>query len=335
MIRRIALLMLPPLLACGRAGKPRVVVYVSLDEMYSRPLLEAFEKKEGIDVEPVFDTEVTKTVGLVNKLLAMKDRPEADVFWNNELMNSILLKRRGLLEKYVPPTARDIPAAFKDPDGAWVGFGARARVILYNKDLVEKYGMNAPDSIYDFTKPPWKGRFTIARPIAGTTLTHVAALYAVLGREKAEELLKAWKENNVQLSDGNAMARNMVRDGQIAACLTDTDDANGALLSGAPVEMVYPDQDGIGTLVIPNSVVLIRGGPNPEAARKLVDYIASREVEARLAKIKSAQMPLRPGIEPYNDRFDLNRIKAMAVDWEKVADMLEPAKRFVEETFLR
>ena len=53
------------------------------------------------------------------------------------------------------------------------------------------------------------------------------------------------------------------------------DDANEALKAGAPVEVVYPDQDDLGTLVMPTSVVLIRGGPNPDEGRGLIDYLLS------------------------------------------------------------
>src|SRR5262249_6137878 len=111
-------------------------------------------------------------------------------------------------------------------------------------------------------------------------------------------------------------------------------DANAALLAGKPVEMVYPDQDGIGTLVIPNSLMLVRGAPHPRAARALIDYLASREVEQRLARSEAAQMPLRPGIAPYDERFDLARIHRMRADWDEIARVLPECMRFLQETFV-
>lgn len=331
-MRYLALLGLT-LMACDSKPKNEVVVYVSLDEMFSKPILDDFEKQTGIKVVMVTDQEAQKTTGLMNKLIQMKDRPEADVFWNNETMRSITLKRKGILEKYVPAAASDIPTAYKDPEGYWTGFAARARVILYNTNLVKE--SEAPKSLVDFLKPEWKGRFTIANPLFGTTSTEVASRYVVQGPDKTEQLLKDLKANGCQISAGNAMARNMVMDGQIAACLTDTDDANGAFLQGKPVQMVYPDQDGAGALVIPNSIVLIKGGPNPENGKKLIEYVLSRDVEARLAKAKSAQMPLRTGIEPHSERFDLSKVKAMAIDFDKAADMLDRSTKFVQEVFIR
>jgi iron(III) transport system substrate-binding protein len=321
--------LLATLNACDSKPKNEVVAYVSLDEMFSKPILDDFEKTTGIKVIMVTDQEAQKTTGLMNKLIQMKDRPEADIFWNNELMRSITLKGKGILEKYVPSTASDIPDAYKDPEGYWTGFAARARVILYNTNLVKE--SESPKRIEDFLKPEWKGRFTIANPLFGTTSTHVAALYVKYGPDKAEELLKSLKANGCLISAGNAMARNMVMDGQIAACLTDTDDANGAFLQNKPVRMVYPED----TLVIPNSVVLIKGCPNPENAKKLIDYIVSKEVEARLAKAKGAQMALRAGIEPYSPEFDLSKIKPMTIDFNEAAKMLERSRKFVEEVFIR
>ncbi len=322
------------LASCSPSG-PRVVAYVSLDSIYSESVLREYSRKSGVVVVPRFDAEFDKSTGLMNRILAMQAKPEADVFWNNEIMRSIVLKRRGCLERYVPPTAADIPQAYRDNDGYWTGFAARARVILVNTDLVAP--KDQPSSIYDFLRPEWKGRFAIARPLFGTASTHAAALFAVLGPEQAKAVMRGWLRNGCRVQPGNAQCKNLVRDGHIAACLTDTDDANSAITAGAPVHMIYPDQGEaqLGTLVIPNTVALIRNGPNPERARKLIDHVCSREVEAMLARSAGAQMPLRAGVDPHSEQFDFTRIKAMVVDWEQVADQLEATNAFVQEAFER
>lgn len=332
-MNRVPIVLFALLAAACNDSRPEVTVYVSLDEMFSRPVLDRFEAESGIRVLAKTDPEASKTVGLVNKLLAMKDRPEADVYWNNEPLRALVLKRAGLLEPISPEAAADIPARFRDPDGRWFGIAARARVILYHTELVKE--SEAPRSLWDFTRPEWKGRFAIADPLFGSTSTHVAALFATIGVERTRALLAGWKENGAVVVAGNAVARNMVMDGQIAACLTDTDDANEAIELGRPVRMVYPDQDGIGTLVFPNTILLIRGGPHPELGRKLVEFLATREVEAELARSKSAQIPVREGIPPHGPEFELSRIRAMEVDYEKAAGALEASGEFVEALFHR
>jgi iron(III) transport system substrate-binding protein len=317
-VRRLVFLL--GLLHCGDPAREEVVAYVSLDRMFSEPILQEFEKRTGIHVVFITDTEATKTTGLVERLIMEKDRPVADVFWNSEIIRTIVLKRKGILEHC------ETDAPLRDPDGYWSGFAARARVILYNTNLVQE----PPRSLEDFTRPQWKARFAIAKPLFGTTATQVAAMFAE-NPEKAEALLKALKANDAQIVDGNAMARNDVMDGRIAACFTDTDDANEAMLDGKPVKMVYPEP----TLLIPNTVAMIKGGPHPANAKKLIEYLVSREVEAALAKSKSAQIPLRPGVPPFSPEFDLARIHPMKVDFDKVADALDRSTAFVRDIFIR
>lgn len=123
---------------CGKeqpATQQEVVVYTSLDKVFSQPVLEEFERKTGIKVKAVYDSEATKTTGLVNRLIAEKDSPRADVFWNSETGRTIVLKQKGVLDPYRSPSAADIPSTFKDNQGYWTGFGARCRILIYNKNL--------------------------------------------------------------------------------------------------------------------------------------------------------------------------------------------------------
>ncbi len=81
----LAILILCPIVSCNRAGVKEVVVYTSVDQIFSEPILTDFERETGIRVRAVYDVEASKTTGLVNRLLAEKDRPKADVFWNSEM----------------------------------------------------------------------------------------------------------------------------------------------------------------------------------------------------------------------------------------------------------
>ncbi|MBN1152231.1 MAG: ABC transporter substrate-binding protein, partial [Dehalococcoidia bacterium] len=131
----IVLAGLGSVVACGPKCE-EVVVYVSLDQPFSEPVLQAFERNTGISVKAVYDVEAAKTTGLVNRIVAEGSRPMADVFWNNEFAQTILLQARGLLEPYDSPAAADIPDRFRDPESHWSGFAARSRVIIVNTDLV-------------------------------------------------------------------------------------------------------------------------------------------------------------------------------------------------------
>src|ERR1700730_3925153 len=96
--------------------------------------------------------------------------------------------------------------------------------------------------------------------------------------------------------------------------------------AGPPVALVLPDGDRpkderMGTLFIPNTVAIIRGSPAPEAARKLVDYLLSAQVEAKLAEGGSHQIPVNPRVKANLPKEIVRpeQVKAMDVDFDKAA----------------
>ncbi|MBX3467768.1 MAG: extracellular solute-binding protein [Planctomycetes bacterium] len=310
-----------------------VVVYCALDRLYAEPILEAFTARTGIAVKPKWDAEATKTTGLVEAIRAERDRPRCDVFWNNEVGQTIGLAREGLLEPYASPAAAGLPPSARDPEGRWTGFAARARVLIVNTDLVPE--AEQPTSYRDLVDPRWKGRAGIAGPLFGTTATHVAALFAALGPDEAKAWMRALHDNEVLVCAGNATVKDKVAAGELAFGLTDTDDVNLALLAGKPVRAVFPDQaDGaLGTLLIPNSVAVIKGAPRPAEARALVDHLLSPEVEAALAASRSAQVPLRPGAP--RAAWIPAELRTFPVTWDQVADAFAAARAFGRDEFLR
>ena len=317
----------------GKESQQQVVIYTSLDKVFSQPVLEAFEQQTGIKVLAVYDSEATKTTGLVNRLIAEKSSPRADVFWNSETGRTIILKRKGVLAKYISPSASDIPEQFKDSEGFWTGFAARCRILIYNKGLLK--AADLPKSIFELTDAKWKNKVAFAYPLFGTTATHSAALFVYLGDSNAKEYFTSLKANGVMVTDGNASSRDRVADGTVPIGFTDTDDAFVAIKQGRPVDIIWPDREGIGTLLIPNTVALIKGGPNPAAGRKLIDFLLSPRVEEMLAHAEAGQIPLRTGIRRPPNVPVLGRIKAMEVDYEKVADLMEPSGRFLQKLFIR
>jgi len=315
----------------GDAATREVVVYCALDRLYAQPILEAFTAKTGIVVKPKWDTEATKTTGLVAALRAEADLPRCDVFWNNEVSQTIGLGRDGLLAAYESPAAEGLPAWALPSPRTWTGFAARARVLIVNTDLVPEG--ERPSSIHDLADPKWEGRCAIAKPLFGTTATHVAALFA-WDEVRAKEWLGKIKANKVVVCAGNADVKDRVAQGEVAFGLTDTDDANLALLAGKPVAVVFPDQEegGLGTLLIPNAVSVLKGAPHLAEAQALIDYLVSAQVEETLAKARSVQVPLRAGLA----RADWMpaSIHTTAVTWDEVGARFADARAFVKDEFL-
>jgi iron(III) transport system substrate-binding protein len=318
---------------CWSASGPEVVVYTALDEEFSKPIFNDFSGETGIAVLPKFDAESTKTVGLAAAILAERKRPRCDVFWNNEILNTLRLGRQGLLEVYCPPAAEDYPAMYRSPEGLWHGFAARARVLVVNAKLVPE--AERPKSVLDLADPKWRGRCGMAKPLFGTTATHAACLFAVWGDERAKDFFDRLKANQVKILSGNKQVARAVAGGDLAFGITDTDDAIIEVDGAMPVAIVYPDQgsDGLGTLFIPNTLAIIKGSPNAAAARRLVDYLLSPEVEAKLAAGESAQIPLNPACKAKPRVETPPKIQAMKVDFDKAAEKWDAAAEFLKERF--
>ncbi len=306
-----------------------VVVYSSEDKIFSEPVLKAFEKKTGIAVRAIYDTEEAKSTGLLHRLFAEKENPQADVFWSGDPVRPVLLEIKGVATPYYSPIVTEIPENYKDKDGHWTGFSARARVILYNTDLVSMD--EKPLSIFDLVKPKWRSQVAIANPLFGTSAIHMAALFIVLGDEGAKKFLNDLKHNGVKIVSSNGEVKRLVSRGEVKAGITDTDDANVAIQDNYPVKIVFPDKDGIGTLIMPNTVCLIKNSPNQENGKKLIDYLLSRGVEKKLAWDMCAQMPLRYDVETPAHVFSINAITGMNVDYHNVAKKMEEINGFLKQ----
>lgn len=318
--------------SAASAVEKEVVVYTALDQIFSEPILQEFEKRHNITVKAVYDIEAVKSTGLVNRLIAEKQHPRCDVFWNNEILRTIVLKRKGVLTPYISPSAEDIPRQYQDQDHYWTAFAARARVIAANTSKFAP--AQKPKSILDFIDPGNTSPKAVAHPLFGTTTTHMAALYAIWGADKAREYLKNIPKNKVRVVDGNSVVRDLAGSGEIHFGLTDTDDVNVGITEGMSIEQIFPDQDSFGTLLIPNSVALVKDSPNPEAGRLLIDFLLSPEVEKRLAASQSAQIPVRKKLRDELG-LSLDEVKFMDVSYEKMADLMDQVLIDLQNIFLK
>src|SRR5258708_4056732 len=97
--------------------KTPLVVYCAHDSIYADTILRDFTRQSGVAVETRYDTEATKSLGLVELLVREKDAPRCDAFWNNELLGTLDLKDKGVLVPYRGPGWERIPEKYKDPDG--------------------------------------------------------------------------------------------------------------------------------------------------------------------------------------------------------------------------
>ena len=162
-----------------------------------------------------------------------------------------------------------------------------------------------------YADPQWRGKTVIANPLFGTTTTQIAALFVLWGDERAQAFMNALKANGIKLSPSNGDSADLVASGEFAFSLVDSDDVVSRMRQHLPIELVYPDQgaDGFGCFLVPNAVVLIAGAPHAELGKKLIDYLLSKETEAKLARSDAAQIPLHPGVEGPPELRPIDKIK--------------------------
>ncbi len=316
----ICVLAVVGLLGCASRQPDPVTVYVSEDRVFSEPILKDFERESGVRIRAVYDTEEAKSTGVMNRLLAEKNTPQADVYWANEPVRADVLRQQGISTPFKPGNAQGIAESFKDPQGFWTGFSARARLFVVNKNARYK-----PTSVISYTDPKARGLGVIANPLFGTTTVQIAALFTLWGDEKAKQFLAAMKANQVKLSTGNGESADFVASGEFDFALVDSDDAVDRIRKGKPIEIAYPDQgEGeAGLILIPNAVALIRNGPNPVGGRKLIEYLLSKETERKLAAADCAQIPLHAGVAPPAELRPINQLKIMKVNYADLGAKLQ------------
>lgn len=273
--------------ASGDGPQP-LTVYCAHDSIYSEAILKDFQRDTGIPVNIKFDTEATKSLGLVELIIREADNPRCDVFWNNELLGTLDLHRRGLLEPYKGPGHARIPSQYKDPAGHWTGFAARLRVWIVNTDLhpADLSAINNTFAGDDLSS------VTVAKPLFGTTRTHYTVMWNLWGADKLKQWHDDVRRRGLVEAASNGDTMRLVSAGKCAIGWTDTDDYFLAKDDGQPVDMVAAEVDGNRTICIPNTVAIIKGTKRAEQAKVLVDYLLSARTELKLAASKSRQIPL-------------------------------------------
>jgi iron(III) transport system substrate-binding protein len=327
-------LMLLLITSCDSNTKNSVVIYTSVDRNYSEPIFNAFEKETGIKVLAVYDVEATKTTGLVNRLINEKENPKADVFWNGEILQTIKLKENNVLDKYKSKNADTLPNKFIDSKEYYTTFGGRLRVFIVNTDILEE--SQYPKSVFDIISPDYDlSKIAIAKPLFGTTATHVAALYAKLEENDVYDFFSTVSNSKINIVDGNSQVRDLVSSGKLAYGLVDSDDALSAINKGLPVKIVFPDQNDnmIGTLLIPNSVSMIKNGPNNNNAKLFIDYLLKVDTIENLIESGWCQVSLR-NIQTKNS-IDIQNLKLIDVSYEEIYKMFPISSSDMTELFIR
>jgi iron(III) transport system substrate-binding protein len=305
------------------AASDRLIVYSGRKEKAIKPVVEAFTKQTGIPV----DLKGGKTAGLANEIRMEKANPRGDLFISTEGGIMEILAGEGLLDSYRSPATKAVPDDFKSATGFWTGISGRARVILYNKNLVAE--KDVPKSVFELTDPQWKGKLAIAGTRERTSLAWVSALVAVKGEAFTRDYIKALLANGLKILTDNTEVWQGVGRGEFAVGLTNSPNYYLAKKMGLPVGVVYPDQGpgGIGTPINANAVAVIKGARNPDGARKFIDFILSPEGQ-RILVTADYEIPLLPDGDA-GEVLPAKSIKQPSVSEQRLAALEEPTLKLL------
>lgn len=316
---------------------PSVVLYTSVDEPYAAPIVRQFGREQGVRVRLVTDTEATKSIGLAERLRAERASPRCDVWWGNEPFNTALLAEEGLFVARPVEQLVGTPEAFRDPQGRWAGNALRYRVLALPPDLTDDPQVGTfggpITGLSDLLRAELRGRIALARPVAGTTMGHVAVMYVEWGPGKFAEFFRGLHANGAVILGGNAEVVKQVGAGNVTLGLTDNDDVLAVTKEGLPVAEIMPDQGAVagefslpGTLAIPTTVGLVEGRPENTRARLLADFLLSAGVEEQLIAVGFAAGSVR-------DPSDRNGkpVRVVPVDYLKTAQVMPTAARLATD----
>ena len=238
-----------------------------------------------------------------------------------------VLAREGLLDPYQSAATKAVPDDFKSAAGLWTGISGRARVILYNKNLVSE--KDAPRSVLELADPQWKGKLAIAGTRERTSLAWAAAIVATKGEAFARNYFAGLQANGLKILTDNTEVWQGVGRGEFAIGLTNSPNYYLAKKMDLPIGVVYPDQDGsgLGTPINPNAAAVIKGAGHPEAARKFIDFLLSPEGQ-RILVVQDYEIPLVPEAAG-GEVFPVKSIKRPAVSAQRLAELEEPTLKLL------
>ena len=273
----------------GRAqGAGKLTLYMGPPDKTSQALVQGFERKSGI--KPTF---LRLSAGeAINRIRAEKNSPQASIIYGIGLPSMLTLKADGLLQPYKSPEAAAIPARYKDPEGWWTGIDVDFIGIASNKQFLKEKGLKAPTSWEDLTKPEFAGQLCIGNPAtSGTGYTFLTTILQLMGETKGWDYIKRFNANVSQYTRSGIGPTQLVGRGEVGVGILFAHDILGAIFQGFPMEMSLP-VEGTGYDLF--CVATLKGGPEPEAAKKFVDWACTPESQELLAASEYFDVPTNP-----------------------------------------
>jgi len=209
----------------------------------------------------------------------------------------------------------------KDANMKTVGIYAGALGFGYNTELLKSKNLPVPKCWKDLANPAFKGEIQVANPnSSGTSYTTLATLVQVFGEKEAFEFYaKMHKNINQYTKSGSAPIKAAAR-GETTIGITFMHDMVTQKVKGFPIEIVAPCE---GTGYEIGSMSIIKGGRNPESAKKFYDFALDAAIQMRAKEAKAYQVPSNMNANPPKEAPDLSALKLINYDFKKYGSSAE------------
>ncbi|MGA8056034.1 MAG: Fe(3+) ABC transporter substrate-binding protein [Burkholderiales bacterium] len=265
-----------------------------------------FTKATGIKVNRIEGGEDA----LFERIKAEGANSPADVFLTVDAGRLWRADQAGIFEPVKSPLLdKRIPAQYRDPEGRWFGFSARARVIVFNKAAVKPGEI---ENYEDFADPKWKGKVCVRSSAHPYQLSLTASIIAHDGPEKADAWLKGLAANLARDPKGGDTDQiRSVAAGECDVTLTNQYYLVRLMRSQKPedravvekIGMVWPNQGNRGAQMNVSGGGMLKNAPHKDAAVKFLEYLASDEAQRYFADGNN-EWPTVPGVKISNPELE-------------------------------
>jgi len=283
---------------------------------------DAFTKATGITVQYI---EGGSGV-VVQRVAKEQSNPQADVLVT---LPPFIQKAAadGLLENYKSAEAEAIPAADKDPNGAYVPMVNNYMNFIYNTKALD----SAPKSYDDLLDAKFKGKVQYSTPgqAGDGTAVMLQIIHAYGGKDAGFDFLKKLQTNNVGPSSSTGKLAALVNKGELYVANGDLQMNMAQKAQDPNIEVFWPagPQGEKTTFALPYYIALVKGAPHSENGKKLIDFLLSKDAQAQLSTIAWG-LPVRTDVQPTDDNFKkmhelMQDVKVWNPDWSSVLKELD------------
>jgi len=289
--------------AVAQNHEKQLVVYASHPSEMVDYFIKDFGDKNGVKVTTV----KAGTGELLNRIRAERGRPAGDIMWGG--FSDTGSSTPDLFDVYRSPGLANVQPKMIDPSGYNTPFGASTMVIMYNKKLVT--ADQAPKTWADLAKPEWKGKVVHADPSkASSALGALTTWLQIYGKGEPAWKLVEDMTRNMNIVLRSSLVFQQVGRGEYPVGVTYEEGAFNYVLAGT-AGIVYPAD---GTLLQPEGMFIVKGGPNPRAARLFADYLLTSGAQTDLATKFPGRRPTLNGVTTHAEMLAPDKFKVIEYD---------------------